>query len=63
VVFPAPPYKRVTDGRYQLDVPDPEVRDHADAVIDTVLKEYGAGYIKIYYNINCAFRNRTRRIS
>ncbi len=39
-------------GRYQLDFRNKEVRDHADRVIDRLVKEYGVGYIKMDYNIN-----------
>ena len=45
--------KRVTvRGRYQLDFSNPEVRKFADEVIDRVVGKYGAGYLKIDYNIN-----------
>ncbi|QJD86575.1 glycoside hydrolase family 36 protein [Cohnella herbarum] len=45
--------KRVIDhGRYQLDYRNPEVIRYADSVIDRVVREYGAGYIKMDYNIN-----------
>lgn len=45
--------KRVSDhGRYILDFRNPEVRVHADEVIDRFVKEYGIGYIKMDYNIN-----------
>ncbi|MDO8685408.1 MAG: alpha-galactosidase, partial [Clostridiales bacterium] len=45
--------KRVIDhGRYQLDFRCPEVIKFANDVIDRVINEYGAGYIKIDYNIN-----------
>ena len=45
--------KRVIDeSRYQLDFRNPEVRAHADRVIDRLVSEYGAGYIKMDYNIN-----------
>ncbi len=44
--------KRVIDhGRYQLDFRHPKVRAHANAVLDRVVREYGAGYIKMDYNI------------
>ncbi len=44
--------KRVFDrSRYQLDFRNPQVIEHADEVIDRVVKEYGAGYIKMDYNI------------
>lgn len=45
--------KRVIDhGRYQLDYRNPEIIRYADSVIDRVVGEYGAGYIKMDYNIN-----------
>lgn len=45
--------KRIIDhGRYQLDFRNPEVRKYADDVVDRLVKEYGAGYIKMDYNIN-----------
>ena len=44
--------KRVFDrSRYQLDFRNPEVIAHVDEVIDRVVQEYGAGYIKMDYNI------------
>ncbi len=44
--------KRVFDrSRYQLDFRNPQVIEHADEVIDRVVKEYGVGYIKMDYNI------------
>ena len=45
--------KRVIDhGRYQLDFRNPEVRTHADGIIERLLSEFGVGYIKMDYNIN-----------
>lgn len=45
--------KRVIDhGRYQLDFRNPEVRKHADKIIDRLVTQYGVGYIKMDYNIN-----------
>lgn len=44
--------KKVFDrSRYQLDFRNPEVREHADEVIDRLVGEYGVGYIKMDYNI------------
>lgn len=44
--------KRVHDrSRYQLDFRHPKVREHATAVIDRLVNEYGVGYIKMDYNI------------
>ena len=45
--------KRVIDhGRYQLDFRNPDVRAHADEVIDRLVDDYGVGYIKMDYNID-----------
>ena len=44
--------KKVYDrSRYQLDFRNPEVRAHADEVIDRLVTGYGVGYIKMDYNI------------
>ncbi len=44
--------KRIIDhSRYQLDFRHPLVRQHADAVIDRIVGEWGVGYIKNDYNI------------
>lgn len=37
--------------RVQLDFRNPEVRAFADDIIDRLVREYGAGYIKMDYNI------------
>lgn len=42
----------IDHGRYQLDFRNPEVVAHANRVIDRLVNEYGAGYIKMDYNIN-----------
>lgn len=45
--------KRVIDhGRYQLDFRNEKVKKFADAVIERMVNEYGAGYIKMDYNID-----------
>ena len=45
--------KRVIDrGRYQLDFRNGKVRRFASAVVDRVVREYGAGFIKFDYNID-----------
>lgn len=45
--------KRIIDHlRYQLDFRNPEVRNYASKVIRRLVKDYGAGYIKMDYNIN-----------
>lgn len=44
--------KRIHDrSRYQLDFRNPAVIEHANEVIDRLIKEYGVGYIKMDYNI------------
>lgn len=44
--------RRVHDrSRWQLDFRHPRVIAHANEVIDRLVKEYGAGYIKMDYNI------------
>lgn len=44
--------RRVTDERrWQLDFRNPQVRAHADAVLQRLVEEYGVGYIKMDYNI------------
>jgi len=44
--------KRVIDsGRYQLDFRNPKVRDYATKVLDRIVRDYGAQYIKNDYNI------------
>ncbi|RPI02553.1 MAG: alpha-galactosidase [Calditrichaeota bacterium] len=43
--------QRVIDnGRYLLDFRNPEVVRFADSVVDRLVSEYGAGYIKMDYN-------------
>jgi alpha-galactosidase len=45
--------RRVIDhGRYQLDFRNPEVRAHADRILDRFIIGHGFGYIKMDYNIN-----------
>ena len=45
--------KRLTDrSRYQLDFSNPAVRQFADSIIRRLVEEYGAGYIKMDYNID-----------
>jgi alpha-galactosidase len=44
--------RRVVDhGRFLLDFRNPEVRAHADSVVDRLVREYGVGYIKMDYNV------------
>lgn len=44
--------RAIDNGRYQLDFRHEEVRRFADGIIDRLVREYGAGYIKMDYNIN-----------
>ncbi|CAM4011764.1 glycoside hydrolase family 36 protein [Cohnella lubricantis] len=45
----------IDHGRYQLDFRNPEVVQHADRVIERLVKDYGVGYIKMDYNIDAGF--------
>ena len=48
--------RRVFDrSRYQLDFRNPDVREYADGIIRRLVEEYGAGYIKMDYNIEPGF--------
>ena len=40
------------ENRYQLDFRNPQVRDHATKVVSRLVEEYGAGYIKMDYNLD-----------
>lgn len=52
--------RRVIDnGRYQFDFRNEKVRAFADSVIDRVVNEYGAGYIKMDYNIDAGIGTET----
>lgn len=42
----------IAEGRYFLDFRNPEVRAHADEVIDRLVRDYGVAYIKNDYNID-----------
>ena len=45
--------KRLIDnGRYQLDLRNPEVIAYLDSVVDRMVQDYNIGYMKIDYNIN-----------
>lgn len=39
--------------RYQLDFRNPQVQEYAMGVIRRLVEEYGVGYIKMDYNIDC----------
>lgn len=48
--------RRVIDhGRYQLDFRHPLVRKHLDETVDRLVSQYGAGYLKLDYNINAGY--------
>ncbi len=48
--------KRVFDrSRYQLDFRNPQVQEYAQRIIRRLVEEYGAGYIKMDYNIEPGF--------
>jgi alpha-galactosidase len=49
--------------RYFLDFRNPEVIKHADEVIDRVVNEYGAGYIKMDYNRSALMGTETNACS
>lgn len=52
--------RRVYDrSRYQLDFRNPQVCEYVDQVIDRLVKEYGAGYIKVDYNIEPGIGTQT----
>ena len=40
------------ENRYQLDFRNPQVREHATKVVSRLVEEYGAGYIKMDYNLD-----------
>ena len=45
--------QRVSDnGRYFLDFRNPNVREHAHRIINSLIESYGIEYLKIDYNIN-----------
>jgi alpha-galactosidase len=41
----------IDDSRFLLDFRNPEVRAFADEVVERLVKQYGAGYIKMDYNV------------
>ncbi len=52
--------KRVIDcGRYLLDFRNPEVRAHADEVMDRLVNDYGFGYLKFDFNITARMGTET----
>jgi len=44
--------RAIDNGRYQLDFRNADVRAYANSIVDRLVIEYGAGYIKMDYNIN-----------
>ncbi|WP_157491799.1 alpha-galactosidase [Maribacter thermophilus] len=56
--------KRVIDnGSYMLDFRSSNVIEHADEVIDRVVDQYGAGYVKMDYNVNSLMGTETNASS
>jgi alpha-galactosidase len=52
--------KRVVDhGRYQLDFRNKKVLEFISSVVDRLIREYGAGYIKLDYNIDAGIGTET----
>ena len=49
----------IANSSYFLDFRNPDVIKHADEVIDRVVGEYGAGYIKMDYNVNALMGTET----
>ena len=49
----------INNSSYFLDFRNPAVRKHADEVVDRVVGKYGAGYIKMDYNINALMGTET----
>jgi alpha-galactosidase len=41
----------VEHARYLLDLRHPAARDHLDAVVDRLVRDYGVGYFKLDYNV------------
>ena len=53
--------QRVIDhGRYLLDFRNPEVRAHADEVVNRLVQDYGVGYIKMDYNVDALLGTETQ---
>lgn len=53
--------RRIYDrSRYQLDFRNPLVIEHADEVVDRLVRDYGIGYIKMDYNIEPGFGTEVR---
>jgi alpha-galactosidase len=53
--------RRVIDhGRYLLDFRNPEVRAHADEVVNRLVQEYRVGYIKMDYNVDALLGTETQ---
>jgi alpha-galactosidase len=42
----------IENSRYLLDFRNPEVRADADEVVDRLVRSYGAGYLKMDFNVN-----------
>ena len=53
----------IDNSSYFLDFRNPQVIAHADEVIDRLVDTYGAGYIKMDYNVNALLGTETRASS
>ena len=49
----------IANGRYLLDFRNPEVRAHADEVVNRLVREYRVGYIKMDYNVDALLGTET----
>ncbi|TAN38837.1 MAG: alpha-galactosidase [Verrucomicrobia bacterium] len=50
----------IASGRYLLDYRNPEVRAHADEVINRLVRDYRVGYIKMDYNVDALLGTETQ---
>ena len=51
--------RRVINGRFFLDFRNPDVRAHADEVVNRLVREYRVGYIKMDYNSDALLGTET----
>ena len=49
----------IANGRFLLDFRNPEVRAHADEVVNRLVREYHVGYIKMDYNVDALLGTET----
>ncbi|MEI8079573.1 MAG: alpha-galactosidase, partial [bacterium] len=50
----------IANGRYLLDFRNPEVRAHADEVVNRLVRKYRVGYIKMDYNVDALLGTETQ---